>query len=54
MVVPDHTVVGTIVMSDPGFLRSNACLGGNIQIYIGVIIVYSPDLVKICRIHTLE
>ena len=47
-------VVGSKVPGELEVFRSNAHLGGNIQSYIGFIKVYYLDLVKLCRIHTLE
>ena len=54
MIVPEHTVVGTIVPAEIEVLRPNTCVGGNIQSSLGITKVYYTDLGKLCRIHTLE
>ena len=54
MLVPYHTVAGTIVPAEIGVLRPNTSVGGNIQSSLGIIKVYYTYLGKFCRIHTLE
>ena len=54
MLVPEQTVVGTIVPADIGVLISNTRMGGTIQSSLGIIMVSYPYLGNLCRIHNLE